>query len=545
MGRFYKTAHPQFVDRNIYTPPAELMAKVIGNADTQIEKNETALLSLYDKLQAQSLAVDEPRLKEIINSYQNNIEEMAKKVQEDPLAFRKEIGNIRQLSRKINDDWTKGEVAAIQGNKQTRDAWVKDHLEKAKKEKGYVTQDDITYANSVFDKQFNEKGGTKYDNGKYNSYTSENLNPFVNLEDLGEERAKGYIADVVTKNGVYTDGKYMYTSEKKNEVVPFETVKQGVLSSMINDKELMAYYGQQVRLGRYTQDEVAQKLESSANRVAEKYSYKKEEYGNKSTTGDPYALENLRQSHRIALEDYKDKLKNEGLITGPGENVLWATKEQQLEWDRKSITQLNELAKASGIRINSTDPIKVVAAMKKIYNNQLTLAKKSRKSQKVIDVINNNLSQLNNIDGFHNNGRGVASWTGMAEGITLLSNGRYDGTKIAANTKKSLEAYSKNGAMNNVPFSMEINGKMVKTTINKLLKEGKISNEKDVVISNSFMPTWNNLNPNKQHLNQVDFKIKLKGNSTGNFDSNGNEVFNTEVVPVKSTFSDFELNFYQ
>ena len=79
----------------------------------------------------------------------------------------------------------------------------------------------------------------------------------------------------------------------------------------------------------------------------------------------------------------------------------------------------------------------------------------------------------------------------------------------------------------------------------KLLKEGKISNEKDVVISNSFMPTWNNLDPNKQHLNQVDFKIKLKGNSTGNFDSNGNEIYNTEVVPVKSTFSDFELNFYQ
>jgi len=184
MGRFYRTAKPEFVDNNMYTPPVELMAGVIKNADAQIKENETALLSLYDKLQAQSLKQDEPRLKEIINDYQSQIEGMAKKIQEDPMAFRKEIGNIRQLGRTINNDWTKGEVATIQGNKVARDTWVKDHLEKAKREKGYVTQDDMTYAQQQADSMFK---GTNYKGpGDYEQWKQENLNAFVNLEDLGK-----------------------------------------------------------------------------------------------------------------------------------------------------------------------------------------------------------------------------------------------------------------------------------------------------------------------------------------------------------------------
>ena len=90
MGRFYQTAKPTFVRDNVYTPPFELISKVIANADSQIQENENALISLNDKLQAQGLAVDKPRLKEIINGYHSKIDELTTKLQKNPLEFTKD-----------------------------------------------------------------------------------------------------------------------------------------------------------------------------------------------------------------------------------------------------------------------------------------------------------------------------------------------------------------------------------------------------------------------------------------------------------------------
>lgn len=430
MARFYNTAKSEFVDKNIYTPPVEAMIRIIGNADTQIEKNETALLSLYDKLQAQSLQVDEPRLKEIISGYQNNIEDMAKKVQEDPLAFRKEMANIRQLGKTIQNDWTKGEVAAIQSNKVSRDVWVKDHLEKSKREKGYVTQDDINYAQSSFDKQFTDKGGTKYQDGSYNQYKTETLNPFVNIEDLGEERAKGYIADVVNKHGAYTDGKYMYTSESKKETVPFDTIKKGVLSSMLNDKELMSYYGQQVRLGRYNQEDVANKMQSAADRVAEKYSYQKTEAGLKSISGDPFALKQMEQDNQWKLKmagwEHEDKKE----LAGPAIDANIRTGQQLDVLNRGFSASLNNLSQKLGVISTRTDG-RITPQDIRTKIQTLNKLAKTPQQKKAVQQYSN---QLGNITDQFNNGQVKASWSGFAS---------VHGSAVAASAMKQFEKYTK------------------------------------------------------------------------------------------------------
>ncbi len=430
MARFYKTTKADFVDKNIYTPPVELMAKVMGNADNQIAQNETALLSLYDKLQAQSLQVDEPRLKEIISGYQNNIETMAKKVQEDPLAFRKEMANIRTLGRTIQNDWTKGEVAAIQSNKLSRDSWVKDHLEKSKREKGYVTQDDINFAQSSFDKQFTDKGGTKYQDGSYNQYKTETLNPFVNIEDLGEERAKGYIADVVNKNGAYTDGKYMYTSESKKEVVPYDTIKKGVLSSMLNDKELMSYYGQQVRLGRYSQEDVAGKMQSAADRVAEKYSYSKVDGGKKSITGDPFALKQMEQDNawKLKMADWEHEDKKE--LAGPAIDANIRTGEQLDALNRGYAASMNNLSRKLGIVSSRTDGRITPSDVRSKIQTLNKLAKTPAQKKAVQQYAN----QLGSITEQFNSGQTKASWSGFAS---------VHGTEVAASAMKQFEKFTK------------------------------------------------------------------------------------------------------
>lgn len=446
MGRFFK-AQPVELNRDfIYTPPVELMAKVIGNADTQIKENETALLSLYDKLQAESLKQDEPRLKEIITGYQSQIEGMASKIQEDPLAFRKEMAKIRQLGRDINNDWTKGEVSAIQGNKFARDKWVKDHLEKAKREKGYVTQDDMTFAQTQADQMFK---GTDYKGpGDYKQWSQENLNAFVNLEDISEDRAKGYIADVVTRHGAYTDGKYMYTSENKKEVVPFDTIKKGVLTSMLNDRELMAYYGQQVRLGRFTQDDVAAKLQDAANRVAEKYSYSKVESGRKSITGDPFALKamDFENQWKLKMADWGREDKKE--IAGPSIDANIRTGEQLDILNKNFSASLFNLAGKLGVKSTREDgritPQDVRTKIQSLNKMATTPAQKK--------AIQNYYNTLNDITAQYNSGQVKASWSGFASVY---------GTDVAVAARKQFEAYTKDPRnLYDKKMDYKVNGKL-------------------------------------------------------------------------------------
>jgi len=451
MGRFYKTVQRNYVDNFIYQPPVELMTKTIGNADNQIKENETALLSLYDKLQANSLKVDEPRLKEIIGGYQSQIEEMAGKIQTDPLAFRKEIGNIRQLSRTINNDWTQGEVSAIQGNYGARAKFVKDHLEKTKKEKGYVTQDDVTFATNKFDTDFNKSGGTGYKGpDNYNQYKAEDLNPFVNIEERAMETAKGWLADSVTKNNAYTDGKYIYKSKDMKEVVPYKEVKQGILSSMVNDKELMAYYGQQVRLGRFSQEEVAGKLSQMADVAANKYSYSKTEKGKTGMDENQFALQKDSQAFQMKMKmmDWGREDKKE--LAGPAIDANIRTGEQLDILNKSFSNSMNVLGNKLGVQPSQLDGR---LRPKDIRSKIETLKRLARTSaqKKAVDQYS---TQLNSITSQYNSGQVKASWAGF---------GSVHGTGVAASAMKQMEKYTKDARnLYDKPMDFKINGKTFK-----------------------------------------------------------------------------------
>lgn len=305
MGRYYKTAAPTFVDDNIYTPPWQLASQVLSNIDEDIAKNESTLHSLYGELEASALKADEPRVRDIVGGYESQIDELAKKIQENPLEFRREGGAIRNLGKDIHENWTRGEVAAIQGNKGAYDGWLKSELEKVKATKGYVTPEDVNYARQKFLTDFK---GTQYQKGTgdYQNIYTEALNPYMNVEDIAEERGKGYIADVVDSMGAYSDGQYIYTSEDKKEFVNPEDILAGVQTAMYNDKELTNYYNQQVKLGAMSEEEKNMRIQAAATRVAEKYGYSKVSKGRKSMSGDPFALkaEEEAKAKRLAKHKY-------------------------------------------------------------------------------------------------------------------------------------------------------------------------------------------------------------------------------------------------
>lgn len=273
MGRFYQTAKREFVDNFIYQPPVELMAKVIDNADSQVEKNDTALLSLYDKLKAQGLKADEPRLQEIIQGYQSQIEDLSGVMQKSPLEFRKEIGKIRNLSRTIGNDWNQGEVAKIQEQYTSRNAYAKELQDRVAK--GDILQADATNALNKFD---NEYKGVNYKSAsEYNRYNSENLNEYVDADKIADEIGEGWKADVESKGYDYADGQWVRTVNGKREVADETEIQDSIQRTLLKNEKVRAYYDQQQRLGFMSPEQFAQKIGNTASVYSKKHGYVKQE----------------------------------------------------------------------------------------------------------------------------------------------------------------------------------------------------------------------------------------------------------------------------
>lgn len=128
MARGYKTTPGQYLDF-VYKVPQDLLIGVIENLDNRIAKTEAGALSLSEKLVGDAIQEDMPRFKELVTGYQSEIDEIVKGIYDSPLSYKKYRPTVENLSRKIQRDWTTGEVAAIQSRKKMYDAYAKEYRE--------------------------------------------------------------------------------------------------------------------------------------------------------------------------------------------------------------------------------------------------------------------------------------------------------------------------------------------------------------------------------------------------------------------------------
>ena len=115
MGRFYETTAPEFVDDAMFKLPYEQMGAVLLAKDAKVGDDIEAATALGELLKAQGLKVDEPRLNQKIQEYEDGIFSTVDYIKGNVLNY--DPGEITKLQRTINEDFTRGEIAAIQGNK--------------------------------------------------------------------------------------------------------------------------------------------------------------------------------------------------------------------------------------------------------------------------------------------------------------------------------------------------------------------------------------------------------------------------------------------
>lgn len=229
MGRFYQTAEPTFVDNKMFEAPHELMAQVLMGKDKAIDTEISNAASLYDKLTADVLKQDTPRAREIIQGYEQQVNDIVSNIQKNPLEYNKYSNTIRELGRGINKDWTMGEIGTMQGyKKQVTDEWNKlDELAK-KDPKTY----DAAYVAAEKDAILKEYRGINWNKetgraGAAPSVQSSYHGLNFDLDDYLKQKME---ADGYTRERDSTGNGYIYRNKTSNEVLSPQKVAEATVA---------------------------------------------------------------------------------------------------------------------------------------------------------------------------------------------------------------------------------------------------------------------------------------------------------------------------
>jgi hypothetical protein len=253
MGRLYRASAPQNVDF-MYKLPEQMMLQGTQQAAQDIEQNQAAMLSLYDKLQLPALeGEDSRRAKGIIGNYEDKINEIAQVLQENPLDFRRKSGDLIGLSRSIQQEWTKGEAAAIMGNYAKMEEFKKrydDMIKSGKIEDPHA----VGYLMANIKREFERNGGTKYDpsTGTGNALPLEELAPYVDIQKNFDEYVKGmepFIRSTSSISGDNTESAFIYEHEGQTQTLSKDRLLDVLWGKFMGDSKAHDYLRQRSKIG--------------------------------------------------------------------------------------------------------------------------------------------------------------------------------------------------------------------------------------------------------------------------------------------------------
>lgn len=246
MGRFYSTTSFQPVDF-IYQLPAKMMAETMQAVETRNDELNNSLNLLDDSLaKIQYLEPDKQRVKQIVNEYQNKINSLVENISSNPTEWRKYSSDVKNLGKELANNYTKGELAAIQGNYSAYQNWLKEDNERFKK--GDITSEWLSSAKNKYLSEFN---GTNYDNnlGAYNSIKTEALAKHVDLNKKFDDYLKDVKANSTDVKNTTIGTQWLIKTENGNEWVDEARLAQIAANKLSADDETKAFIRQGANLG--------------------------------------------------------------------------------------------------------------------------------------------------------------------------------------------------------------------------------------------------------------------------------------------------------
>ena len=309
MGRFYKTSKGNYLDF-IYKQPTYLLLKAQQVADQGLAKQEQAYGDLYGRLQINALNPDDERAKNILQGYEQRIEEKAEELRNDPLKYINNPTEYRKLSNEIYKDKTRGQWASMEANTAARAAYKKklqtmvDNYDPAKN--SGISQQRMDELLGLADSRFNELKGTFGESGDVasNVYSGKMISDYVDAYSRADKLLDNTLPNTLANAGLYISeikggekgGKYVIKETGSNEEVTKDRVEK-LISGVINDPLINNFYYSRRNAGiQGFQDEYIRNdkrtgyLDQLEDYALNKFVYKKEKKDIDSLGADEYSM---------------------------------------------------------------------------------------------------------------------------------------------------------------------------------------------------------------------------------------------------------------
>lgn len=129
MGRFYKTAQPDFIDNFIYQPPWQLMNQVMATKQQDYNNAMQSTDLIRNMLDIKHLSFEDNRAKELKEYYNGKIDELTTQLAKNPNEYNKVMPVIKNLARELDTDRKEGNISKIEGRYNWLQQKQKDNAE--------------------------------------------------------------------------------------------------------------------------------------------------------------------------------------------------------------------------------------------------------------------------------------------------------------------------------------------------------------------------------------------------------------------------------
>ena len=237
MGRFYQTVDSNFINDGIYNPDYDAVGKLLLHKQQQLNELETGLKSLYDiNFNYLTSDAEKENAKNIQQYYNNKVDTLISKIQKDPANSYKYKKELDSLKREMVYDYTRGNIAKIQGSYNAYQLWLQENAELCKK--------DPVHCENMKREALNRWGG----NSILNSWAQERMLPGLDTERL-EKTIRERVANIMSEATVTNQGYIYRIGNKEMKFLSEQEIEDYVISDSFSNPNVKAYLNQAHRVG--------------------------------------------------------------------------------------------------------------------------------------------------------------------------------------------------------------------------------------------------------------------------------------------------------
>lgn len=304
MARFYKTATPTFVDDKMFQLPWQLMANTLMNKEKAVDTEIGEATSFLDKLTAQGLSPDQPRIKEIISGFEKDINDVVSNIKSNPMEYNKYASTIRTIGRNINSTWSMGEISKIEANRKAYTDYTTQLDEAVKKNPDKYAPNQIDLLKQRELNKYKQAGGAGYNaqSGVYNTFSGEDALQLGNVTDILNQNVGKYIkSDSGEAAKLDTSGRWIYKTHTDWEAVPREKLEEAATAYLESAPEIVSAIKQRTDLGIQGFEDPMAYVKDSINSFVLANEYRKDSI-TKDADVNPYTMKDEERAYNKQQE---------------------------------------------------------------------------------------------------------------------------------------------------------------------------------------------------------------------------------------------------